>query len=466
MSIISPKRRRVAVYTIGCRLNQAESALLSDRFTHLGFVSVPMGEPTDILVVNTCSVTQEAESDCRRVVRKVLRHSPHATVAVTGCYAQTGVEGLRGFQGIDLIVGTQYKMRLPEYLEALPVSTKLSQPEVIHSKKVDHENFVIEGIGQYSTTRANLKIQDGCQFMCAFCIIPFARGRERSRKSDDAIQEACALAERGHREIVLTGVNIGQYRHDGMELVDLIQRLEAIKGIDRIRISSIEPTTIPDALLDYMATSEKLCRYLHIPIQSGDEAILKAMNRRYSVREFIEFIEKAVELVPDLCVGTDVMVGFPGEGEGQFANTQAVVKDLPLAYLHVFSFSDRPGTAAVRMHNHVPGQTIKARSRKLAELSRLKSMAFYQRFAGHHVHVLFESRNQQGVWTGLTDNYVRVGVRSSEELGNTFKPVVITGISDGLAVGHLMKQHDSERKDNELPLVMIAAQQGKDESTR
>jgi len=455
---ISPQSRRVTVYTIGCRLNQAESALLSDRFAHLGFVPVPLGEPTDVLVVNSCSVTEKAESDCRKVVRQVLRKSPHATVAVTGCYAQTGAEVLRAFQGIDLIVGTQYKMRLPEYLETLPVSAKLSQPEVIHTKKIDHENFVIDGIGHYSTTRANLKIQDGCQFMCAFCIIPFARGRERSRKSDDAIQEARALAERGHRELVLTGVNIGQYRHDGMELVDLIQRLEGVKGIDRIRISSIEPTTIPEALLEYMATSEKLCRYLHIPIQSGDEAVLKAMNRRYSVRDFMEFIYKAVEIVPDLCVGTDVMVGFPGEGEEQFANTQAVVKDLPLAYLHVFSFSDRPGTAAVRMNNHVPVQTIKVRSRKLAELSRLKRLAFYQRYVGQGVHVLFESKNTHGVWTGLTDNYVRVGLRSSEELSNTVKPVVITGITDGLAVGHLMDQQDTEREDKQLPLVIMASQ--------
>lgn len=459
MPVISPERRRVTVYTIGCRLNQAESALLSDRFSNSGFVPVSLGEPTDVLVVNTCSVTQEAESDCRRVVRQVLRRSPHATVAVTGCYAQTGLEVLRGLQGVDLIVGTQYKMRLPEYLEALPISTKRSQPEVIHSKRIDHENFVVEGVGHYTTTRANLKIQDGCQFMCAFCIIPFARGRERSRKSEDAIHEAISLAELGHRELVLTGVNIGQYRHEGWDLLDLIQRLEEIQGIERIRISSIEPTTIPDALLEYMSTSVKLCRYLHIPIQSGDEMILKAMNRRYSGPEVIEFIDKAVKIVPDLCVGTDVMVGFPGEGEKEFANTLAVVHDLPLAYLHVFSFSDRPGTAAVRMNNHVSVQDIKARSRKLAELSRFKRLAFYQRFVGHRVKVLFESRNQHGVWTGLTDNYIRVGVRASEELANSFRTVVITGISDGLAVGHLRDPDDTERKSGGLPIVTIASQQ-------
>ena len=464
MSVIDPDRRRVTVHTIGCRLNQAESALLSDRFIHSGFESVPLGQPTDFLVVNTCCVTQEAESDCRRVVRQVLRHSPQATVAVTGCYAQTGVETLRGLQGIDLIVGTQYKMHLPQYLESWPTGVKRPQPEVVHSKKVDHENFVMEGVGQYSTTRANLKIQDGCQFMCAFCIIPFARGRERSRRSEDALQEACALAERGHREIVLTGVNIGQYRYDDLELLDLIQQLEGIQGIERIRISSIEPTTIPKSLLEFMATSEKLCRYLHIPMQSGDDTILKAMNRRYSVREFIEFIDEAVAIVPDLCVGTDVMVGFPGEGEAEFANTVDVVQALPLAYLHVFSFSDRPGTAAVRMHNHVPAQTIKARSRILAELSRVKRLAFYQRYVGREVNVLFETQNQHELWTGLTDNYVRVGVRASGELSNSFKSVVITGISDGLAVGHLSEEQTPELMDGHFPLVMAAPQQRKVES--
>ncbi len=398
------------------------------------------------------------------MVRRVLRMSPHATVAVTGCYAQTGVEALRTCRDIDLIVGTQYKMRLPEYLEALPVFEKPSHPEVIHTKKIDYENFVMEGVGQYSTTRANLKIQDGCQFMCAFCLIPFARGRERSRRWDDAIQEARALAERGHRELVLTGVNIGQYRHDGMALVDLVQQLEEIKGIERIRISSIEPTTIPDSLLDYMATSTKLCRYLHIPIQSGDDAILKAMNRRYSVRDFIAFIDKAVALVPDLCVGTDVMVGFPGEGEKQFANTHSVVQDLPFAYLHVFSFSSRPGTAAVRMNNQLSIPTIKVRSRKLAHLSRIKRLAYYQRFVGQTVDVLFESKNIHGTWTGLTDNYIRVGVRSSQELSNGFRPVVITGITDELAIGHLKERQDPEGHVGRFPLVMLASHHRKDES--
>ena len=253
-----------------------------------------------------------------------MRKSPNAVVAVTGCYAQTGVEALRSIKEIDLIVGTQHKMRLPEYLESLSINAKPTQPEVVHTKKIDHENFIVEGAGQYSTTRANLKIQDGCQFMCAFCIIPFARGRERSRKLDDAVREAEALAERGHRELVLTGVNIGQYQDGACGLLDLIQQLELVNGIDRIRISSIEPTTVPDALIEYMASSQKLCRYLHIPLQSGDDTILQAMNRRYLTKDYIQSIQRAVRTIPDLCVGTDVMVGFPGESEEAFANTHGM----------------------------------------------------------------------------------------------------------------------------------------------
>ena len=460
MLLESSHRRRVTLYTIGCRLNQAESAVLRDRFEHSGFVPVADGESTDVLVVNTCSVTEGAESDCRRVIRRVLRKSPNAVVAVTGCYAQTGVEALRSIKEIDLIVGTQHKMRLPEYLESLSNNAKHTQPEVVHTKKIDHENFMVEGSGQYSTTRANLKVQDGCQFMCAFCIIPFARGRERSRKLDDAVREAEALAERGHRELVLTGVNIGQYQDGACGLLDLIQRLERVHGIDRIRISSIEPTTVPEALNDYMASSHKLCRYLHIPLQSGDDTILQAMNRRYVVKDYIQSIQRAVRTIPDLCVGTDVMVGFPGETEGAFANTKAVITELPLAYLHVFSFSDRPGTAAVRMKGHVPAGMIKARSRELAAMSQLKRLAFYQGFVDRPVRVLFESTNERGLSIGLTDHYMKVGVRSFVDLSNTIRSVLITGIADGLAVGHLIDQEVGPRPKNRLPLIQAASNDG------
>ncbi|WP_447970693.1 tRNA (N(6)-L-threonylcarbamoyladenosine(37)-C(2))-methylthiotransferase MtaB [Nitrospira sp. M1] len=437
MELQSPKARRVAFYTVGCRLNQAETAILTDRFDRLGFQPVKFGEMTDVLVVNTCSVTEGAETECRRVVRRVLRKSPHAFVAVTGCYAQTGAETLQSIDGIDLVLGTQYKMQLPDYLAALSSTDKRVQPELLHTRKIDHENFTIEGTGDYSTTRANLKLQDGCQFMCSFCLIPFARGRERSRQADDAVREAHALAERGHRELVLTGVNLGQYQDAGVDLLMLLQRLESVPGIDRIRISSIEPTTIPDQLLDYMATSNKLCRFLHVPLQSGDDTILKAMNRRYTVRDYVQFIEKAERTIPHLCIGTDVMVGFPGEGEQEFANTHSIINALPFSYLHVFSFSNRPGTAATKLPHHVPPHIIKQRSQELAKLSQRKRFAFYQQYVGQSVAVLFESRNAAGMWTGLTDQYIKVGVQSTDDLSNEIRDVVISGVTDGLALGHL-----------------------------
>lgn len=430
-------RPRACLHSVGCRLNQAETALLADRLRRDGYELVDVGQPTDLFVLNTCSVTDGAEADCRNLVRRTLRHSPHAFVAVTGCYAQTGAEALRRMPGIDLIVGTQYKMALPDYLPSPSELCKQPVPQLLHTRRIDREDFVLPGAGDYTSTRANLKIQDGCSFMCSFCIIPFARGYERSRRPDDVLREGEELAARGHKELVLTGVNIGRYASEGVSLLDLVQRLERIAGVERIRISSIEPTTIPDALLDYMATSEKLCRYLHVPLQSGDDGILRAMNRRYTSREYAAFVEKAVRRIPDLGLGTDLMVGFPGEGEREFANTLRLAADLPFAYFHVFSFSKRRGTAAARMRNTVPSRTVRARSRALAELSRSKRLAFYQRFTGQCVKVLFETQDHLGRWSGLTGNYVRVGVASPMDLSNTIQNVIVAGAMDGLAIGHL-----------------------------
>jgi threonylcarbamoyladenosine tRNA methylthiotransferase MtaB len=443
LRMISPTHHqpRVTLYTLGCRLNQAETALLKDGFQQSGYIPVEFGQTTDVFVINSCTVTEGTEVDCRRVVRQVLRHSPHAFVVVTGCYAQTGIERLRSIEGIDLIVGNQFKMQLPRSLPP-PLQLKKQQAPLIQHGRIDPENFLLEGVGTYTTTRANLKIQDGCQFMCSFCLIPFARGRERSRVLEDAIREAEQLGERGHREVVLTGVNIGQYRDGGADLLVLIRRLEAIEGLDRIRISSIEPTTVPEPLLDYMSNSNKLCRYLHVPLQSGDDGILQAMNRRYSVREYEKAMELALTRIPDLCFGTDVMVGFPGEGPGEFLNTQAVVRNLPFAYLHVFSYSPRPGTAATRLPHAVSSSTIKERSRALHRASHQKRMMFQQRFLGRRVSVLFESAEVEGYWPGLTDNFLRVSVRSPRLLHNTIQPVIVTGMMADKMLGLL--DHSAE----------------------
>lgn len=434
--------KKVAFHTIGCRLNQSETAVLADRLKTIGYERVEFGAPTDLLVLNTCSVTEGAEIDCRRAIRRTLRQSPQAFVAVTGCYAQTGLQALQTIPGVDLVLGNRFKMNLPDYVRPEVITEKFPLPKMLHTRTIDREDFLQEGVGDYATTRANLKIQDGCNFMCSFCLIPFARGRERSRQLDDAVREAEQLVDRGHKELVLTGVNIGQFASGGLGIIDLIQRLESIPELARIRISSIEPTTIPEALLDYMASSSKLCRFLHVPLQSGDDEILHGMNRRYTVKEYADWVCHAARKIPDVCIGTDLMVGFPGESEQQFDNTRSVVADLPLAYFHVFSYSTRPGTAATRMDNHVPAKTIKARSKNLSELSRGKRADFYRQFVDRRVSVLFESSESAGWWSGLTDNYIRVRVPSTTVSSNEIHTVQITGAMGEAALGHVIADKD------------------------
>ena len=245
--------------------------MLADQLRSQGYELVEFGQPSDLFVLNTCSVTASAEADCRNLVRRMRRASPDAFIAVTGCYAQTGLEALRKMGEVDLIVGTQHKMELPRYVTSL---TRRPVPEVLHTRTIARDDFTVEGVGDYEETRANLKVQDGCNFMCSFCLIPFARGHERSRRLDDLLREAEGLVTRGHREVVITGVNVGRYCSDGLTLLDVVESLERIPGVNRIRISSIEPTTISDALLERMAGPSKLCPYLHVPLQSGDDDVL------------------------------------------------------------------------------------------------------------------------------------------------------------------------------------------------
>ncbi|HSL04547.1 MAG TPA: MiaB/RimO family radical SAM methylthiotransferase, partial [Nitrospiraceae bacterium] len=295
------------------------------------------------------------------------------------------------------------------------------------------------------STRALLKIQDGCNVMCSFCLIPFARGHERSRLLDDVIREAEMLAEKGYREIVLTGVNVGQYRQGDLDLVGLIAQLEKIEGLDRIRISSIEPTTITDALLDRMASSSKLCPYLHIPLQSGDDTILSSMNRPYNMREFTHLIHRAVAAIPHLGLGTDLMVGFPGETEKSFEHTLRIARELPFSYFHVFTYSPRPGTAAMKLPGQVPIAVARQRAKILANLSRLKRLAFAERYIGSTLFVLFESEVMDGFRSGTTANFLKVGVSSNIDLTNHLKEVQIIGTSDRWAMGQLNQDRQPMR---------------------
>jgi threonylcarbamoyladenosine tRNA methylthiotransferase MtaB len=438
--------KRASLHTLGCRLNQAETAVLEARLRHDGYRVVGFGEPTDLLVVNTCSVTEDAERACRYVIRKTLRHSPGAFVAVTGCYAQTGVQELRTIPGIDLIVGNQFKWELPSFLPAPQALKKQPDPEVLHTRTIDREDFSLPEFGEPDSTRALLKIQDGCNVMCSFCLIPFARGHERSRLQNDVIREAETLVARGYREIVLTGVNVGQYRQNELDLVGLIAQLEEIEGLDRIRVSSIEPTTITSAFLDHMAFSSKLCPYLHVPLQSGDDAILSSMNRPYNAKEFVHLIQRAIAKIPHLGLGTDLMVGFPGETEEAFEHTLRIAHELPFSYFHVFTYSQRPGTAAVRLPDKVPIAVARERAKTLAQLSRLKRLAFAERYIGATVPVLFESGEMDGYRLGVTANFLKVGVPSNIDLTNHLKDVHVTGASDRWAVGQLTEEHQTTRR--------------------
>ncbi len=433
--------KRASLHSLGCRLNQAETSVLASQLQRRGYAVVDFGEPTDLLVVNTCSVTEEAERNCRYAIRKTLKHSPEAFVAVTGCYAQTGMQSLRGIPGIDLIVGNQFKSDLPSFLPPPHTLRKQPAPEVLHTKIIDREDFVLPEFGEPHSTRALLKIQDGCNVMCSFCLIPFARGHERSRKVDDILSEAAMLAAAGHQELVLTGVNIGQFFQSGLTLAGLIDRLERIHGIQRIRLSSIEPTTVTDDLLERMGASRKLCPYLHVPLQSGDDAILAAMNRPYDVNTFVSLVERATARLPGLAWGTDVMVAFPGESDSAFEHTLDVCRELPFSYFHVFTYSRRPGTAAARMSGVVPANIARMRARTLADLSRDKRFAFAERWIGSSVPVLFESGETEGLRLGTTSHFLRVAVSSETELANQIRPVTITGASDRWAVGHI---HDVE----------------------
>jgi threonylcarbamoyladenosine tRNA methylthiotransferase MtaB len=432
--------KRASLHTLGCRLNQAETAVLAARLQRDGYHVVEFGEHTDLLVVNTCSVTEEAERTCRYVIRKTLRHSPNAFVAVTGCYAQTGVHELRTIPGIDLIVGNQFKWDLPSFLPAPQALKKQPGPEVLHTRTIGRDDFTLPEYGEPDSTRALVKIQDGCNVMCSFCLIPFARGHERSRLRDDVIRETEMLVAGGYREIVLTGVNVGQYHQGETDLVGLIAQLETIEGLDQIRISSIEPTTITTALLDRMASSSKLSPYLHIPLQSGDDAILSAMNRPYHVEEFTSLVHRAVAAIPHLGLGTDLMVGFPGETEKAFERTLGIVQELPFSYFHVFTYSQRPGTAAAKLPGQVSHTIARQRAKILAELSRLKRLTFAERYIGSTVSVLFESGKTDGFRLGVTPNFLKVGVISNFDLANCVKDVRVIGASDRWALGQLITE--------------------------
>lgn len=425
------KMRRAAIHTLGCRLNQSESGILMDLLRREGYEIVPFGEAADLGIVHTCTVTREADAKSRQLIRSFIRANPQAYTAVIGCYAQTGYRALAGIEGIDLICGNQEKLNLLDFV----AQGKNATPLIVRDR-LQRDDFTIAFAGDAPMERrANLKIQDGCNFMCSFCVIPFARGRSRSREITNLLEEARALVQRGAKELVLTGVNLGCYNYEGLDIADVVNRLNELPGLRRIRISSIEPTTIPEALLECMAAPDHaLVPYLHIPLQSGSDHVLGLMKRKYTRREFTDFLDEANRRVPGLCIGTDIMVGMPGETEADFDETCAVLRDSPLAYAHVFKYSERDGTASQRIPDKVDPKTANRRSARVRRLSAQKRHAFYQRYLGTSVEVLFE-QEQDGWWDGYTGNYVRVAARSTKRLRNELGRVRLERIHGDVAIG-------------------------------
>jgi threonylcarbamoyladenosine tRNA methylthiotransferase MtaB len=413
---------KVAFETLGCRLNQAETATLYRGFRDKGYEVVADSLQADLCVINTCALTAQAASKCRRKVRWILKKNPRACVAAVGCYAQTDVDVLKSIDGIDYIVGTADKLRLPDIVSA---PHKLPDAVVLTARITD-ESFLIPGAGYYPFhTRANLKIQEGCDFVCSFCVVPRSRGPARSRGFKDILREAGELVALGHREIVITGVNIGTYRDDEHGLADVVRELTCLPGLDRVRLSSIEPTTIESELIEMMADDSGLCPYLHLPVQSGDDVVLSAMRRRYSAAEYISFVRSIIERVPHIGLGTDIMVGFPGESEADFARSLDLVRGLPFTHIHVFSFSERKRTGAFSMRGKIAAKVIADRSAVMHELAESKKKEYYLSNRGRHLRVLFEEREAGGFFVGFSDNYVKVGVDTKLDLSNQFARVRI-----------------------------------------
>lgn len=403
------QRRRATVHTLGCRLNQAESQMLRERLEGAGYAVVPFGQPADLGIINTCTVTREADAKCRKLIRSFIAQNPDAFTAVIGCYSQMGAEVLAEIPGVDLIIGNQEKMAVLDH-----VGWGKNPHPVILRDRIDRTDFTLQFVGDLPfPERANLKVQDGCDFVCSFCIIPFARGRARARDWHNTLDEARSLVERGVKEIVLTGVNIGTYASGGRGIVDLVDALNAIPGLCRIRISSIEPTTVPLDLLARMAdSSHALLPFLHLPLQAGSDRVLERMRRKYSLSEYESFIQEAVNRVPDLCLGTDIMVGFTGERREDFEETCRFFLRQPFSYCHVFPYSEREGTLSVKRAEREADEVVPVdeRQRRCAQLRRLsaqKRREQMEKSLGSVREVLFEHL-REGRWPGYTDNYIRV----------------------------------------------------------
>lgn len=414
--------KKVAFYTLGCKLNFAETSTIARSFEQEGFLKTDFESPADIYVINTCSVTENADKQFKQIVRKALKNNPNAFIAAVGCYAQLKPEELIAVDGVDLVLGAKEKFNITQYIDDL---TKLNQGRV-HSCDINETDFYVGSYSIGDRTRAFLKVQDGCDYKCTYCTIPMARGISRSDTVANVLQNAQNIVAKGIKEIVLTGVNIGDYgkgefgnkRHEHTFL-ELIEKLDKVAGLERIRISSIEPNLLKNNIIEFIASSEKFVPHLHIPLQSGSDEILKKMKRRYLTDLYKDRVAQIKEVMPQACIGADVIVGFPSETDELFLDTYHFINELDVSYLHVFTYSERDNTLAADMQGVVPSEVRAKRSRMLRGLSAKKRHFFYNQQLGTTRKVLFEGENKKGYIHGFTENYVKVKMPWNPDLVNT-----------------------------------------------
>ncbi len=437
--------KKVAFYTLGCKLNFSETSTIARSFNDEGFQRVDFSESADIYVINTCSVTENADKRFKSIVKQAQKSNEDAFVIAVGCYAQLKPQELADVDGVDLVLGASEKFKITDYLNDLTKSSVAS----IHSCEIEEADFYVSAYSFGDRTRAFLKVQDGCDYKCTYCTIPLARGISRSDKLENVLKNAAEISARGIKEIVLTGVNIGDYgkgefgnkRHEHTFL-DLVQALDKVEGIERLRISSIEPNLLKNETIDFVSQSNSFVPHFHIPLQSGSNDILKSMRRRYMRELYIDRVKRIKEVMPGACIGVDVIVGFPGETDEKFLETYHFLNDLDISYLHVFAYSERDNTPAALMDEVVPLKVRKKRSKMLRGLSAKKRRSFYESQLGTVHTVLFEGENKEGFIHGFTENYVKVKTHWNPELVNTLHEIILETIdNDGLVRFNYTKHH-------------------------
>lgn len=423
----------VAFNTLGCKLNFSETSTIGRQFAKAGYTEIPFDQSADVYVINTCSVTDFADKKCRQIVRRALKTAPDAFVIVTGCYAQLKPGEIAEIPGVDLVMGAGEKFKILDYLDDLK---KLPGKGIVHAGEIRAVNSFENAFSFGDRTRSFLKVQDGCSYKCTFCTIPQARGASRSNTVDSIIKNAQEIAALGAKEIILTGVNIGDFGN-GTEVIegirpqkealfiDLIKELDEVEGIERFRISSIEPNLLTEEIITFVANSKRFMPHFHIPLQSGNNRILKEMKRRYKRELFAERVSSIKAKMPHACIGVDVIVGFPGETEADFKDTYRFIQDLDVSYLHVFTYSERANTPAADMDGRVPMQERRARNQMLRILSEKKRAAFYSSFEGAQLEVLVEQSSKDGVRTGFTKNYIKVELPEADVAVNDLVPIQI-----------------------------------------